>query len=124
PGAEFTRGRNACVPGIEPQHHFANAHQVPAALFLGLDLHSCPVSDEGAECETAIKGRFGSTSSQAKPPATLNAAATRNEQVQPYCWAIAGVRDAVSAPPNCAPMFMKPDVEPALFPAMSAVTDQ
>jgi hypothetical protein len=35
-----------------------------------------------------------------------------------------GVRDAVTAPPIWFPMFIKPDTEPADFPAISTVTDQ
>src|SRR5471032_3356073 len=68
--------------------------------------------------------RVGSTMSQAAAPSMHNTAATRNDAVQPKRAAIAGVSEAVTAPPSCAPIFMKPETEPDDLPAMSAVTDQ
>ena len=35
-----------------------------------------------------------------------------------------GVNEAVTAPPICPPMFMKPETEPENGPAISAVIDQ
>src|SRR5258707_15203045 len=35
-----------------------------------------------------------------------------------------GVREAVTAPPSCAPIFMKPETEPEKAPPISALTDQ
>ena len=66
----------------------------------------------------------GSTASQLAAPRTHNPAATRNDDVQPNRPAIQGVSEAVTAPPNCPPMFMNPDTKPEEVPAMSAVTDQ
>ena len=57
--------------------------------------------------------RCGSTINQAADPITHKAAATRNDAVQPNFTAIQGVSCAVTAPPICAPMFMKPETEPA-----------
>src|SRR5216683_2144026 len=37
---------------------------------------------------------------------------------------MAGVSEAVTAPPNCAPIFMKPETEPEKAPPISALTDQ
>src|ERR1700676_2417548 len=37
---------------------------------------------------------------------------------------MAGVSEAVTAPPSCAPMFMKPETEPEKAPPISALTDQ
>src|SRR5258708_20713376 len=37
---------------------------------------------------------------------------------------MAGVREAVTAPPSCAPIFMKPETEPEKAPPISALTDQ
>src|SRR5205814_7611088 len=68
--------------------------------------------------------REGSTSSHANAPRRHSAAATRNDAVQPNRAAIAGVSEAVTAPPICAPVFMKPETEPEERPAISAVTDQ
>src|SRR5580704_1611958 len=66
----------------------------------------------------------GFTMSQAKEPAAHKAAATRNDAVQLKWCAIQGVREAVTAPPICPPIFITPDTDPAEAPAMSAVTDQ
>ena len=38
PGAEVARGGNALVAGIEAQHDFAQAHQVPHAFAFWLDV--------------------------------------------------------------------------------------
>src|SRR5512146_492766 len=73
---------------------------------------------------STLSVRVGSTSNQAIAPTAQSAAATRKEAVQPNRPAMAGVKEAVSAPPSCAPMFMKPETEPEDGPAMSAVTDQ
>src|SRR5260370_37449925 len=37
---------------------------------------------------------------------------------------MAGVSEAVTAPPSCAPMFVKPETEPEKAPPISALTDQ
>ena len=52
------------------------------------------------------------------------AAATRKEAVQLNWWAISGVSEAVTMPPNWPAIFITPEAEPADAPAMSAVTDQ
>src|SRR5207248_4218489 len=39
-------------------------------------------------------------------------------------FAIHGVKGAVTKPPSCAPIFIKPETEPEEGPAISAVTDQ
>src|ERR1700739_4820466 len=81
----------------------------------------------GSHVELCFRGfniRQGSTASQAAAPSALSVAATRKGYVQRRCWAMTGVSSAVTAPPNCAPMFMKPEADPALGPAISAVTDQ
>ena len=49
-------------------------------------------------------------------PSRHNPAATRKEAVQPKRAAIAGVSEAVTAPPICAPIFMKPETEPDACP--------
>src|SRR5258706_1962924 len=67
---------------------------------------------------------LGKTSSQARPPHAHNAAATRKDAVQPNFVAMAGVRDAVRAPPNWPPMFIKPDTDPAALFPISALSDQ
>jgi hypothetical protein len=69
-------------------------------------------------------GFSGFTSSQRSEPARQAPAATKNEVVQPKRSAIHGVSEAVTAPPTCPPMFIRPDTVPADLPAMSAVTDQ
>jgi hypothetical protein len=56
--------------------------------------------------------RDGSTSSQLAAPTKDKTAAAKKEAVQPKWSAIQGVKDAVTAPPNCAPIFMKPETEP------------
>src|SRR5947199_7767455 len=66
----------------------------------------------------------GSTSSHANAPMPHKHAATTNEAVHPYCAAIHGVSDAVSAPPACAPMFINPENDPENEPPISALTDQ
>ena|ERR1700691_6051379 len=66
----------------------------------------------------------GSTSSQLAAPRMHNAAAARNDVVQPNRAAIQGVSEAVSAAPIWLPIFIKPDTEPEDVPARSAVTDQ
>src|ERR1039458_3105197 len=66
----------------------------------------------------------GSTRSQAAAPATHKAVAVRNEAGHPKCAAISGVSEAVTTAPNCPPMFITPETEPAELPARSAVTDQ
>ena len=66
----------------------------------------------------------GSTTSQLSAPTRHNAAATRNDVVQPNLAAIHGVKEAVSAAPIWFPIFMKPETEPEEAPAISAVTDQ
>ena len=68
--------------------------------------------------------RFGSTNSHATAPVRHSAAATRNDAVQPKCFAISGVSHAVNQPPACAPIFMNPETDPEDGPARSAVTDQ
>jgi hypothetical protein len=47
-----------------------------------------------------------------------------NEAVHPKRAAIQGVKDAVRAPPNCPPVFMKPETDPDDAPAIPVVTDQ
>ena len=59
-----------------------------------------------------VRLRRGSTSSQAAAPRRHRPAATRNDTVQPKWAAIQGVSEAVTAPPICAPVFMKPETEP------------
>ena len=68
--------------------------------------------------------RLGSTTIHDTAPVRHNPAATRNEAVHPKWLAIAGVSEAVTAPPICAPIFIKPETDPEELPAMSAVTDQ
>src|SRR6185295_12950200 len=72
----------------------------------------------------ASRLRSGLTVIQAMAPNRHRAAATRNEAVQPKCNAITGVSDAVTAPPICAPIFIKPETEPDEVLLRSAVTDQ
>jgi hypothetical protein len=68
--------------------------------------------------------RSGFTIHHASPPSAHRIAATRKEAVQPNRSAIQGVSEAVSAPPNCPPVFMNPETEPEEVPAMPEVTDQ
>src|SRR5579871_754969 len=68
--------------------------------------------------------RSGSTIIHASPPRTHSPAATAKDAVHPKRLAIAGVSDAVTAPPICAPLFMIPETEPDEEPPISADTDQ
>jgi hypothetical protein len=72
----------------------------------------------------ASRTRPGSISNHAPEPRRQNPAATRKEAAQPKRPAIAGVSEAVTAPPIWAPIFMKPETEPDDEPAISDVTDQ
>src|SRR5215469_12468838 len=83
PRAKLTRGGNAQVSGIQPEHDFTQTDKIPSALVLCFDLHASYSSPIREVFATAISSRFGSTSSQAKPPARLSTAATRKEDVQP-----------------------------------------
>lgn len=60
----------------------------------------------------AVRFSFGSTNNQATAPMSANAADTRKEALHPSRAAMTGVREAVAAPPICAPMFMIPDITP------------
>src|SRR5712692_7736259 len=74
--------------------------------------------------EEGRREQSGSTNSHASPPSAQNAAATRNDAVQPRRCAITGVSAAVMALPVCAPMFIKPESEPEDLPPRSADSAQ
>ena len=70
------------------------------------------------------RGSSGCTVIQQIAPITASAAATAKELIQPKRCAIHGVREAVTAPPICPPMFTMLEKTPELRPAISTDTDQ
>src|SRR5580704_14883161 len=85
-----------------------------------------PQSPDPAKCGSMVRAGApsGSTVSHSIPPAMTTAALTRKEIAHPNRLAIAGVRDAVMAPPNWHPIFITPESDPALSLPRSALTDQ
>src|SRR6185312_3863735 len=72
----------------------------------------------------AVNCSSGSTINQATPLKKQSPAATQNDISHPKCSATNGVKLAVTTPPNCPPIFMTPETEPAERPPMSELTDQ
>src|SRR5256885_1245351 len=97
---------------------------VLSKLYFALSRVNAPNSSRRTFASGVVRQFWGFTTSHKNAPNAHNVAATRNEAVQPNWAATAGVSDAVSIPPSCAPMFMKPDTEPDDEPARPAVTDQ
>src|SRR5215467_319935 len=99
PHAKLARSMDADVAGIEAQHDFTEAHQIPAAPFFGANLHAGSFCSEKPAAGEGDRVARGSTKSQATAPRAATAAATRKPACQPNCAARSGVSETVIMPP-------------------------